>query len=56
MAARFSMGSVSRNAARFSIRANSDKVKGEFQKIKLTLPKPSSRTTTEKYFALDVAP
>src|SRR5262245_58109892 len=33
-----------------------DKVKVEFQKIKLTLPEAVEPTTTEKYFALDVAP
>jgi hypothetical protein len=33
-----------------------DKVKDEFQKIKLTLPEAVEPTTTEKYFALDVAP
>ncbi|HZZ80094.1 MAG TPA: hypothetical protein VFE62_16390, partial [Gemmataceae bacterium] len=33
-----------------------DKVKDEFQKIKLALPEAVEPTTTEKYFALDVAP
>jgi hypothetical protein len=33
-----------------------DKVKAEFQKIKLVLPEAVEPTTTEKYFALDVAP
>lgn len=33
-----------------------EKVKAEFQKIKLTLPEAVEPTTTEKYFALDVAP
>jgi hypothetical protein len=37
-------------------RAEFDKVKDEFQKIKLTLPEAVEPTTTEKYFALDVAP
>jgi hypothetical protein len=33
-----------------------DKVKTEFQKIKLALPEAVEPTTTEKFFALDVAP
>ena len=33
-----------------------EKVKSEFQKIKLALPEAVEPTTTEKYFALDVAP
>jgi hypothetical protein len=33
-----------------------DQVKAEFQKIKLALPEAVEPTTTEKYFALDVAP
>jgi hypothetical protein len=33
-----------------------DQVKSEFQKIKLNLPEAVEPTTTEKYFALDVAP
>ncbi len=33
-----------------------EKVKLEFQKIKLTLPEAVEPTTTEKFFALDVAP
>jgi len=33
-----------------------DKLKTEFQKIKLTLPEAVEPTTTEKYFAQDVAP
>jgi hypothetical protein len=33
-----------------------EKVKAEFQKIKLALPEAVEPTTTEKYFALDVAP
>ena len=33
-----------------------EKVKAEFQKIKLTLPEAVEPTTTEKYFALDAAP
>ncbi len=37
-------------------RAEFDKVKDEFQKIKVTLPEAVEPTTTEKYFALDVAP
>jgi hypothetical protein len=37
-------------------RGEFDKVKDEFQKIKLTLPEAVEPTTTEKYFALDVAP
>jgi hypothetical protein len=37
-------------------RAEFDKVKDEFQKIKLTLPEAVEPTTTEKYFAADVAP
>ena len=37
-------------------KAEFDKVKAEFQKIKLTLPEAVEPTTTEKYFALDEAP
>jgi hypothetical protein len=37
-------------------RSEFDQVKGEFQKIKLTLPEAVEPTTTEKYFALDIAP
>lgn len=37
-------------------RAEFDQVKAEFQKIKLALPEAVEPTTTEKYFALDVAP
>lgn len=33
-----------------------DKVKAEFQKIKLTLPEAVEPTTTEKYFAQETAP
>ena len=36
--------------------AEFDKVKDEFQKIKLTLPEAVEPTTTEKYFAADVVP
>jgi hypothetical protein len=37
-------------------KAEFETVKAEFQKIKLTLPEAVEPTTTEKYFALDVAP
>jgi hypothetical protein len=37
-------------------RTEFDQVKAEFQKIKLALPEAVEPTTTEKYFALDVAP
>lgn len=37
-------------------KAEFEKVKAEFQKIKLTLPEAVEPTTTEKYFALDDAP
>lgn len=37
-------------------KAEFEKVKAEFQKIKLSLPEAVEPTTTEKYFALDVAP
>ncbi len=37
-------------------KAEFDSVRAEFQKIKLTLPEAVEPTTTEKYFALDVAP
>jgi hypothetical protein len=37
-------------------KAEFERVKAEFQKIKLSLPEAVEPTTTEKYFALDVAP
>lgn len=37
-------------------KAEFDRVKAEFQKIKLTLPEAVEPTTTEKYFALEEAP